>query len=84
MAGAAIRQRINSKRLVFCLLNVIFVYVKNLKHRYMKKLLMLATAAFLVTGVAFAHEGKGKNKDKAKKTCTKGGKCCGKGESKKA
>ncbi len=48
----------------------------------MKKILMLATAAFLVTGVAFAHEGKGK--DKAKKTCTKGGKCCGKGESKKA
>ena len=50
----------------------------------MKKLLMLATAAFLVTGVAFAHEGKGKGKEKAKKTCTKGGKCCGKGESKKA
>lgn len=50
----------------------------------MKKILMLATAAFLVTGVAFAHEGKDKGKVKAKKTCTKGGKCCGKGESKKA
>jgi len=50
----------------------------------MKKILMLATAAFLVSGVAFAHGGdKGKNKEKAKKTCTKGGKCCGKGESKK-
>ena len=45
----------------------------------MKKLLMLATAAFLISGVAFAHGGdKGKNKEKAKKTCTKGGKCCDK------
>ncbi|MEO6315438.1 MAG: hypothetical protein ABIU63_00905 [Chitinophagaceae bacterium] len=45
----------------------------------MKKVLMFATAAFLFSGVAFAHGDKGKNKDKAKKTCTKGsGKCCGK------
>ena len=51
----------------------------------MKKIMMLATAAFLFSGVAFAHGDKGKNKDKAKKTCTKAsGKCCGKGESKKA
>jgi len=41
----------------------------------MKKLLMLATAAFLFTGVAFAHEGDGKGKAKGKKCC-KGGKCC--------
>lgn len=42
----------------------------------MKKLLLLATAAFLVTGVAFAHEGgKGKSKSKAAK-----GKQCGKGD----
>lgn len=46
----------------------------------MKKLLVLATAAFLVTGVAFAGEGKGKkecSKDK-KECCKKGGKksCC--------
>jgi len=48
---------------------------------YMKKILMLATAAFLVSGVAFAHEGdKGKGKEKEKKTCTKNGKCCSKGE----
>lgn len=38
---------------------------------------MLATAAFLISGVAFAHDG-GKTKEKTKKTCTKGGKCCGK------
>ncbi|MEO5595109.1 MAG: hypothetical protein ABIR15_18970 [Chitinophagaceae bacterium] len=44
----------------------------------MKKLLMLTTAAFLISGVSFAHGDKGKNKEKAKKTCTKGGKCCGK------
>ena len=41
----------------------------------MKKLLMLAVAAFLVSGVAFAHEGDGKGKAKGKKCC-KGGKCC--------
>ena len=46
----------------------------------MKKVLMLATAAFLISGVAFAHGDKGKTKEKAKKTCTKGGKCCGKEE----
>ncbi|MFT3931993.1 MAG: hypothetical protein QM726_00135 [Chitinophagaceae bacterium] len=51
----------------------------------MKKLLMLATAAFLVSGVAFAHDGdKTKTKEKTKKHCTKGGKCCGKGETSKA
>ena len=51
----------------------------------MKKLLMLATAAFLISGVAFANGDKGKNKEKAKKTCTKGGKCCEKeSKSKKA
>ena len=41
---------------------------------------MLATAAFLISGVAFAHGDKGKTKEKTKKTCTKGGKCCGKEE----
>jgi hypothetical protein len=55
----------------------IFVTLK-LKRRYMKKVLMLATAAFLISGVAFANGDKGKSKEKAKKTCTKGGKCCGK------
>jgi hypothetical protein len=48
----------------------------------MKKLLMLATAAFLISGVSFAHGDKTKTKEKAKKTCTKGGKCCGKKEDK--
>jgi hypothetical protein len=56
----------------------------------MKKLLVLATAAFLFTGVAFAHEG-GKDKKKAsgkecckkdangKESCKKDGKdCCSK------
>ncbi len=35
----------------------------------MKKILMLATAAFLFTGVAFAHGGD-------KKKCAKGKECC--------
>ena len=35
----------------------------------MKKLFVLATAAFLVTGIAFAHEGDGKK-------CAKGKECC--------
>ena len=53
----------------------------------MKKLLVLATAAFLVTGVAFAGEGKEKkecSKDK-KECCKKGGKkaCCKKDGEKK-
>lgn len=53
----------------------------------MKKLLVLATAAFLVTGVAFAGEGKEKkdcSKDK-KECCKKGGKkaCCKKDAAKK-
>jgi hypothetical protein len=46
----------------------------------MKKILMLATAAFLISGVAFANGGDKVKKEKAKKTCTKGGKCCGKEE----
>ncbi|MCU0322533.1 MAG: hypothetical protein MUE72_08965 [Chitinophagaceae bacterium] len=36
----------------------------------MKKLLMVATAAFLFTGVAFAFNGGGKKK------CAKGKECC--------
>ena len=40
----------------------------------MKKILMLATAAFLISGVAFAQQGDGKGKAKGKKCC-KGGKC---------
>jgi hypothetical protein len=42
----------------------------------MKKVLLLATAAFLVSGVAFA----GTDKDKKKK-CAKGKSCCKKGKS---
>lgn len=45
----------------------------------MKKILVLATAALLVSGVSFAAGGdKGKSKEKTKKVCTKGGKCCSK------
>lgn len=54
----------------------------------MKKLLLLATAAFLVTGVAFAHEGGGKGKSKSKsakgKQCGKGDCCKDKAEKKTA
>lgn len=42
----------------------------------MKKVLLLATAAFLVSGVAFA----GTDKDKKKK-CAKGKSCCKKAKS---
>jgi hypothetical protein len=45
----------------------------------MKKILVLATMAFLVSGVAFAHDGD-KGKDKTKKTTSK---TCGKQCSKK-
>lgn len=37
----------------------------------MKKVLMLATAALFITGVAFADKGK-----KKKKKCAKGQSCC--------
>ena len=45
----------------------------------MKKIFVLATAAFLVSGFAFAGD-KDKSKEKTKKTC---GKTCGKECSKK-
>jgi hypothetical protein len=52
----------------------------------MKKLLVLATAAFLVTGVAFAQDGKKKECSKDKKECCKKGgkKSCCKKDGKKA
>ena len=40
----------------------------------MKKILILTTAAFLFTGITFAHDG-GKKKNK-KSCCKKGGDCC--------
>jgi len=44
----------------------------------MKKIFVLATAAFLVSGISFAHDGD-KGKVKNKKTCSKTcGKECGK------
>jgi hypothetical protein len=43
----------------------------------MKKLFLLATAAFLVTGVTYANCEKGKKKcAKGKKCCSKAAKCC--------
>jgi hypothetical protein len=39
----------------------------------MKKLLVLATAALLVTGVSFAHSGDGKKCGKGDKECCKKG-----------
>jgi uncharacterized protein YdeI (BOF family) len=41
----------------------------------MKKIFMLATAAFLVSGVAFSHD-KGKGRKGKKACCQKGGGCC--------
>jgi len=51
----------------------------------MKKLLVLATAAFLVTGFAYAGEGKKKECSKDKKECCKkgGSKSCCKKDAKK-
>ena len=43
----------------------------------MKKLILLATAALLVTGVTFADNGKKEKKCK-KSCCSKSGKSCGK------
>ncbi len=53
----------------------------------MKKIFVLATAAFLFTGVAFAHGGDGKKCGKGEKECckkaSKDGKDCCKKEVKK-
>ena len=49
----------------------------------MKKICVLAIAAFLFSGVAFAHDGGGKKKT-AKKSCCKKGGCCKKDKSKTA
>lgn len=45
------------------------------KNINMKKIFMLATAAFLVSGVAFSHD-KGKGGKGKKACCQKGGGCC--------
>lgn len=50
----------------------------------MKKLVLLATAALLVTGVTFASNDKGKGKKCGKSCCKKSGKkCCKKDGEKK-
>ncbi len=41
----------------------------------MKKIFLLATAAFLITGVSFADSGKDKKKKKSGKCCSKGHTC---------
>ncbi len=46
---------------------------KTIKIIEMKKILLLATAALLITGVSFADTGKDK-----KKKCAKGKSCCNK------
>ena len=40
----------------------------------MKKVLILATSAFLFSGIAFAQDSK--QTEKGKKCCKKGGSCC--------
>lgn len=50
----------------------------------MKKIIVLAMAAFLISGVSFAHEKTGKAGSKSgKECCKKGGKECSKDCSKK-
>ncbi|MEO6669205.1 MAG: hypothetical protein ABIN36_06995 [Ferruginibacter sp.] len=41
----------------------------------MKKIFLLATAAFLITGISFADTGKNKKKKKSSKCCSKGHSC---------
>ncbi|MEP6711331.1 MAG: hypothetical protein ABJA37_02890 [Ferruginibacter sp.] len=50
----------------------------------MKKILVLATAALMVTGVTFAEGGKGKKKSCTKECCKKMGKSCSKDKTKTA
>jgi hypothetical protein len=50
----------------------------------MKKVLLLATAALLVTGVTFAEGGKKKKCAKGKTCCNHSGKCCSKDKAKAA
>lgn len=47
----------------------------------MKKFMVLVTAAFLISGVAFAHDG-GKKRGKGKGCCKKEAKACCKKSSK--
>lgn len=42
----------------------------------MKKVFLLATAAFLITGVSFADNGKNKKKSKGKGCCNHSAKSC--------
>ena len=46
----------------------------------MKKVLLLATAALLISGASFADKGKDKDKKQkcSKSSCSKSGKSCGK------
>jgi hypothetical protein len=50
----------------------------------MKKVFLLATAAFLFTGVTFANDVNKNKKKKSGKSCTKGGACCHKSKDKTA
>ena len=44
----------------------------------MKKVLLLATAALLISGASFADKGKDKKQKCSKSSCSKSGKSCGK------
>ncbi|MEO6489584.1 MAG: hypothetical protein ABIO04_06560 [Ferruginibacter sp.] len=50
----------------------------------MKKLLILATAGLLVSGISMAEYHKGKKKSKGAKCCKKSSKCCSKDKAKTA
>ena len=56
----------------FGVLNILYLHYLNKKN--MKKILMMATVAFLVTGVAFAQD-KTTEKKKCTKDCCKGKEC---------
>ena len=44
----------------------------------MKKVFLFATAALMVTGMAFANNGDGKKKKEKEKKCAKAKSCCSK------
>lgn len=62
--------KFNSFRLVYCNKTPNFTLINHHKINSMKKVLLLATAALLVTGISFADHGK------KKKKCAKGKSCC--------
>ena len=75
----------NKSKLAFCNFRTIFTLINHAKYiPIMKKVLLIATAALLVTGVSFADGGKKKKCSKSKSCCSGTSKSCCKDKSKTA